>query len=309
MRRPLAWLVLAAIGFAVLLAIAPEAAAIGWRLAFVTVGAPILGAVVMLMIARLAGADWPWFAPLAAAAPVLLPVAVGIGVIQLAAPPPAHLGLWQSPLAVGVRAVLAVGALAWAAGRMRSGASVTFAAVALTIYAVVVTAIGHDWLLGGAPGHAVSAIGMMIATQQIGGSCALVLLFGWGGERFRRDMGMLLIAAGLGLSYMIYMDFLIIWYGDLPAKVGWYVERATPLLDGVVALALVCGLFVPIAAQALIGGRSGHRIAGASALIGLALIDLWWVRAGLLALLAACCVGAAIVAGGVLLVDRRRAHG
>lgn len=309
MRRALTWLVLAAIGFVVILMVAPVAAATGWRLAFVTAGAPIAGAVVMLLIARLVGADWPWFAPLAAAMPVLVIGAVGIGIIQLAAPPPAHLGLWQQPVAVGVRAILATGGLAWVGARLRRGASVTFAAVALAIYAIVSTAMGSDWLLGGAPGHAVSAIGMMIATQEIGAACAVVLLFGWGDERFRRDMGNLLVAAALGLSYMIYMDFLILWYGDVPAKISWYVERATPLLDVVVGLALVCGLFAPIAARAWIGGRAGQRIAGASALLGLVLIDMWWVHAGPLAVLAGCCAGVAIAASGVLLVDRRRAYG
>lgn len=308
-RWALPWLALAAIGFVAILIFAPVAAATGWRLAFVTAGAPIAGAMLMLLIARVTGADWPLFTPLASTAPILVIGAIGIGVIQLAAPPPAHLGLWQQPIAVGIRAVLATGALAWAAARLVRGASVTFAAVALAIYAVLSTVIGSDWLLGGAPGHAVSAIGMMLATQEIGGSCALVLLLGWGDERFRRDMGKLLVAAGLGLSYMIFMDFLILWYGDLPSKIGWYVDRATPLLDVVVGLALVCGLFVPVAAQALIGGRNGQRIAGASALAGLVLIDLWWVDAGLLALLAALFAGVMFVAGVALLIERRRAHG
>ncbi len=307
-RRALPWLVVATIGFVVIVALAPIPAATGWRLAFVTAGAPIAGAVLLLLIARVTGADWPWFAPLASAAPLLVIGAVGIGVIQLAVPPPVHLGLWQQPIAVGIRAVLAAGAIAWVGVKLMRNAGVTFAAAALAIYAILSTAIGSDWLLGGTSGHAVSAIGMMLATQQIGAACAAVLLIGWGDERFRRDMGKLLVAAGLGLSYMIFMDFLILWYGDVPAKIGWYVDRATPLLDIVVMLALVCGLCVPIAAQALIGVRNGQRIAGASALVGLALIDLWWVDAGLLALLAALCAGVMLVTGAAMLIERRRAH-
>jgi len=308
-RRPLPWLVLATIGFVVLLIIAPTAAATGWRLAFVTAAAPFAGGVVMLLIARVVGARWTWFEPLAAAAPILALAAIGIGVVQLAAPPPAHLGLWQQPLVVGIRAVIAAGALASAGARMLRGAGATFAAVALTIYAVVSTAIGSDWLIGGSPGHGVSAIGMMLFAQELGAACAAVLVLGWGNQRFRRDMGMLLIAAGLGLSYMIYMDFLILWYGDLPSKVAWYVDRATPIYDIIVALALIGGLFVPIAAQALIDGVRGQRIAGVSALVALVLIDLWWVEAGVLAVLAAICAGVMMLAAGAWLVGRRRAHG
>jgi len=307
--RVLIPLILAIIGFVLVALFAPVAAATGWRLAVVTAGAPIAGAVLLLLIARLTGAHWHWLAPVAAGAPLLVIAGLGIGVVQLAAPPPAHLGLWQQPWAVGLRAVLATGAFAWVAVRIVRGASKTFAAVALAIYAIVSTVIGSDWLLGGAPGHAVSAIGMMLATQEIGAACAIVLVLGRGDARFRRDMGKVLVAAGLGLSYMIFMDFLILWYGDLPSRIGWYVDRATPLLDIVVALALVCGLFVPIAAQALIGGRTGERLAGVGALIGLVLIDIWWVDAGLLALVAAGCVGVAIAAGAVALADRRRANG
>lgn len=308
-RRPIPWLVASLIGFIVIAILAPTAAATGWRLAAVTAGAPIAGAVLLLLIARVTGADWGAFRPIASAAPLLVVAAAGIGVIQLASLPPAHLGLWQHPLAVGIRAVLATGALAWVAMRIVRGASVTFAAIALAIYAIAATAIGSDWLLGAAPGHAVSAIGMMLATQEIGAACALVLWLGWGDTRFLRDMGKLLIAASLGLSYMIYMDFLILWYGDLPARIGWYVDRATPLLDVVVSIALVCGLVVPIAAQALLDGRNGQRMAAASALAGLLLINLWWVDAGLLALLASVCLGVMLAASAAQLSERRRVHG
>jgi len=309
MRLPLVGLIVATVGLVIVLIVAPEAAAAGWRLAFVVAGAPVAGAVLLLLIARLVGARWDAFAPLAAAAPLLVIGAVGIGVIQIASPAPHHLGAWQSPLSVGIRAVAATVALAWAGARVRSGASATFAGVALSVYAVVSTAIGSDWLLGGAPGHSVSAIGMMIATQEIGAASAVMLLAGGGGERFRRDMGMLLTAAGLGLSYMIFMDYLITWYGDLPAKVGWYAARATPLRDAIAALALICGLFVPIGAQWRIGGRTGQRIAGASALLGLALIDLWWIRADLLALAAGVCAAVMLLAAGALTATRRHAHG
>jgi hypothetical protein len=308
-RRPWPWLLLSAIGFAVIVIVAPTAAAAGWRLAFVTAAAPFAGAVLMLLIARLVGARWTRFEPLALAAPILVLGAIGIGVIQIAAPPPAHLGLWQQPVAVGIRAVIAAAALAWAGRRIMGGAGATFAAIALAVYAVVATGIGSDWLLGGSPGHAVSAIGMMLFAQEMGAACALVLLLGWGDDRFRRDMGMLLIATGLGLSYMIFMDYLILWYGDLPARVGWYVDRATAIYDIIVAMALVCGLAVPIAAQALIGGDKGRRIAGAAALLGLVLINLWWIAAGILALIAALLAGTMAWAGGAMLIHERRAHG
>ncbi|HEU4959856.1 MAG TPA: hypothetical protein VFT56_05565 [Sphingomonas sp.] len=294
--------------FVILAVLAPAAAAIGFRVAFLVAGAPVLGAVLLLTIARLTGARWAALMPLAAAAPVVAVAAIGIGVIQLAAPPPAHLGLWQLPVAVGIRAALIGGGFAWVSVRLRHGLSANFAAFALTLYAIVVTPIASDWLLGGAAGHAVSAAGMMLVAQQIGGACAWVLVAGIGDARFRRDMLKLLIAAALGLSYLIYMDFLILWYGDLPTKVVWYVDRATPLGDVAVAGALIAGLAVPMVAPGVFGGRRGEVVSGAGALVGLALIDLWWVGLGFVALIAALAAGAALalVAAGW---QERRADG
>ena len=281
-------------GFVILAVLAPTAAAIGFRVAFLVASAPVLGAAVLLLIARLTAARWAALAPVAAAAPVVAAAAVGIGVIQLAAPPPAHLGLWQHPVCVAIRAVIVAGGLAWAQARLRRGAGATFAAIALALYAVVVTPVASDWLLGGSAGHAVSAAGMMLVAEQVGGACALVLVAGPGDARFRRDMLKLLIAAALGLSYLIYMDFLIVWYADLPAKVVWYVDRSAPLDVVAVAAALVAGLVVPMVAPGLVGGRRGEVAAGAGALVGLAVIDLWWVGLDLVALIAALAAGAAL---------------
>lgn len=308
-RYALPQLVIAAVGVVVLLILAPVAAATGWRVAFLTVGGPILGAVLMLAIAVLTGARWPAFAPIAAAAPIVVIAAIGIGVVQLAAPPPAHLGFWQQPIAVGIRAVVAAAVIAWLGARVARGAGVTLVAIGLAIYTALVTLIGSDWMLGGDPGHSVSAIGMILFVEQIGGACALVLVLGWGDERFLHDMGKMLAACGLGLSYLVFMDFLILWYGDLPSRIGWYTVRSTLPMELIAGASLVLGLFVPIGAQALIGGRDGQRIAGASALVALALLNLWWTHAGLIGFVAACVAGWLIAAAAILVARRRRAHG
>ena len=164
-------------------------------------------------------------------------------------------------------------------------------------------------MLGGDPGHSVSAIGMILSVEQIGGACALVLVLGWGDKRFLHDMGKMLAACGLGLSYLVFMDFLILWYGDLPSRIGWYTVRSTLPMELLAGAALVLGLFVPIGAQALIGGRQGQRIAGVSALIALALLNLWWTHAGLLGFVAACFAGWLIAVAAILMQRRRTAHG
>lgn len=273
------------------------------RLVFLLASAAPIGAVLLLAIARLTGADWRPLSRLTTPLPVLAALGALAMLAGSGAPLPAHLAVWEHPLFVAVRALVAVGALALAVRRIRAGEGA--AGVTLALYAALVTPIAADWLLGGDPGHPVSAIGMMLFVQQIGGACAAALLLGWGPERMRSDMGKLLVAAALGLGYLAFMDFLIVWYGNLPQRVPFYLARATPATAALAGAALLAGLAGPIAALTLLPGERGQRLAGVTALLGLALFDWWWLGGGLLAALAP------PVAAGLMLAFARweRAHG
>jgi len=264
-----------------------------WRTLFLTASAPLTGGVLLAAIGRVTGARWE-----AAMAPALgmrlaIVGAALIGLAQIATPPPPHLALWMSPVAVGVRAVVAVGLLAFAGARIAGGASVTFAAVMLALYAAFVTPVATDWLLGQVPGHAVSSAGMMLFVEQIAGACALVLVSGRGDARFRADMAKLMVAAALGLSYLMFMDYVILWFGNLPSRVGFYVARSNAAGAVAVWLALIAGLAMPIATLWL---RVDERIAGAAVLIALFTANLWWVGGGAATWLAAAAGLAVIVA-------------
>ncbi len=281
----------------------------GWRIAFLTFCGPVIGAILLLAVARLTGARWSPFERLARLAPLLLIAGAGV-VLALAVQPTApHLALWNSPFLYAARTLLALIGMAFIGSRLIRGASSGFAAIGLAIYAVMVTPIAMDWLLGGDPTHSVSSAGMMLFVEQIGGACAAMLLLRRGDERFRRDIAALLVAAALGLSYLAYMDYLIVWYGDLPARAGYYVAREDPASIGLVIAALAFGLAGPVAALSLVEGKRRSVLAGATALGGLFLFNLWWVGGGVLA----ACV--ALLSGGILLVwllrhDRRAsAHG
>lgn len=303
------WLAVAAI-LVVLAVVQPGEAARGWRVAFLTMGAPALGAVPMLAIGRLTDARWEPFGRLAGAAPVMIGAAVVLGVAQIAAPLPPHLAIWGHPLAVGARAVAAVALLALAGARLAAGGSTSFAGATIALYAALITPVAMDWLMGGDNVHTVSSAGMMLAVEQIGGACAALLALGWGGERLRQDVAKLLVAAALGLGYLAFMDYLIVWYGDLPARAGWYVARGTPATSVLAGAALVVGLGGAIAAPALLPGERGRRTAGLSGLAGLLLFNLWWIGGGMPALLMA--LGALSLLAGICLAfvgQRSPAHG
>jgi hypothetical protein len=275
----------------------------GWRIAFLTCGAPAIGATLLLAIARLTGARWAPLDRLARTMPVVAIGAIGLVAALYATAPPTA---WNGPPALAARSIVAFVALTLAAQRLCSGASEGFAGGTLALYAALVTPLAMDWLLGGDPAHTVSSAGMLLFVEQVGGACAAALVLGLGDAGFRRDMAKLLVAAALGVTYLAYMDYLIIWYGDLPARAGWYVARGTPGAVALVVAALAAGLCSPIAILALSRDERRFAAAGACGLLGLLLFNAWWVGGGWLALVVP--VAVTLAATG-LLRERSAAHG
>lgn len=287
-----------------------EPLAQGWRIGVLTAGAPAMGAVLLLAIGTLVGARWSAFAVPARAMPVLVVAATLLGLAQAASPVPVHLALWMHPLAVAARALVASGLLAIAGVRLRRGASVTFAAIMLALYAALVTPVATDWMLGGVAGHAVSSIGMMLFVESIAGATALAMLARLGDLRFRQDMAKLMVAAALGLGYLGYMDYLILWFGNLPHKVGFYLERGSLGMGLLADAALLVGLALPIAALSLVGGERGRRIGGAGVLAGLFLFNLWWTGGGIVAAMVGAATAIGLALAGLALARRGEpAHG
>ena len=278
----------------------------GWRIAFLLVEAPVVGAVLLLAIGTVTGARWE---PVARLIPLLSIVLVGAAVLGLAqsiTPTPPHFSLWLHPLAVAMRGASAVGLLLWAVRRPLEGRSGTVAAVLLAGYAVLVTPIAFDWLLGGVPGQPVSAAGMMLAVRQVAGATALLLVLGWGDVAFRRDMAKLMVAAALGLGYLHFMDYLIVWFGNLPDRVGFYVDRSHGVAGRLPPLALLLGWAVPIG---LLAAGRAQRWAGGSTLAALFVTDCWWVGGGIVAALLAAMSIAAVALAARMLLQREALHG
>ena len=264
----------------VLIAIAPHAAADGWRAAFLWLSAPPIGAVALLLIARVVGADWDAaLRPMLGWTPWLALPAIPLIVDQaLFHWPDGHLHIWLSPPAFALRSVVGWAFWAWLARALASG-RVLPAGPLLLAHGLVVSVMGYDWLLGSAPAQPNSAAPMILAVVQIGGASALACAAGFGSPAQRRDLAYLLVASALGLAYLLYIDFAIVWFGDLPAHVGWYAGRQvmpTAVLPG---LALLIGLLAPILFVGLGRNDSARRRAGMSALLALGL-TLCWIAAG-----------------------------
>lgn len=267
------------VGIVVLLVLAPVPALAGWRACFLVAEAVPAGAVALLLVARVTGADWRApLAPLTRPLPFLLLAFLPVVAGQALGPGTGEHRIWLSWPFFGARGLAALAFWWWLSRRLLGrGLSVLGAGLALAAHGIAVTLIGTDWLLGAVPGQPNSAIGMILGVMQIGAACAAALVLGTAEEQHRQDFAKLAFAAALGLSYLFFMDFLIVWYGDLPSRVAFYAVREDWPWAGIPALAVLvalCGTLAPALA------RGGWIAAGAGLLAALLLVSGWQVAGG-----------------------------
>ena len=60
--------------------------------------------------------------------------------------------------------------------------------------------------------------------------------------RDAQDLGNILLTYAMLWAYLAFMQLLVIWAEDLPAEIGWYVARATPLCTVTTSSFQSCGL-------------------------------------------------------------------
>jgi hypothetical protein len=238
---------------------APAAAWPAYRLAAFACLQPALGCLIFQLIHRLTGGQWgdalapflaagirmlPWiwpfiaillFFPAARATPVLLaPVAFT----------PSAAGLL---LRAGIYELFFLGFRRVAlrtAGKGAAGASL-----------ILVVFIGHflaaDWFFTLEPGWYSSGFPLVWLSIAATAGLALAIAFatacglspatkGAAGRPLGQDWGDLLLTSVIFSSYLAFVQFLIIWAGNLPAEISWYVRRSS---GGWQAVAIALGLF------------------------------------------------------------------
>lgn len=131
--------------------------------------------------------------------------------------------------------------------------------VGLIAYFLTATFAAFDWSMSLEPDWFSSIYGWLTISRQAVGALALVLVaLGLVGRhrpparvispRLTQELGMLLLAALLLWAYLEFIQYLVIWYGDLPAEVIWYVRRTTGgwqwVAWGLIVLAFAVPLFL-----------------------------------------------------------------
>jgi hypothetical protein len=109
------------------------------------------------------------------------------------------------------------------------------------------TFIPADWVLSVQPGAASAGFGFGFAIEQMYAALAVAAILAPQGQdpRANRDLAGMLISAFLGAMYFIYVQFVIIWYGNVPDKIRWYATRSVGWWPAVAGLAFSLGGLVP----------------------------------------------------------------
>ncbi len=299
-----------------------NAAVAGWLAAFVFWCGPPVGSLVWMMIHRVTGGRWgvglyPVFAPTAALVPVvgvlLIPVLIAIPALYSWMHGGSDLihsvrQIYLNPTAFIIRSVIAfVGwtVLALALPRVDGRRATLLAALGLVFYCVLISLVPVDWILSLEHPFVSESFGASVAvTHLMAGLAWAAVLAPRESEAVTSDLGGLLLAMVLAITYIDFMALLVIWYGDLPEKVFWFTQRTHFPWTLLAYLAFICGSALPtmlLLFARIRANRSALRVIGAIVLLGLAFYDVYLVVPpfGSVALLAA---GLALVGMGCLML-------
>ena len=287
----------AAAAMLLLVFLLPKLAAAGWLIAFVFASAVPLGSLALLMIHRLTGGRWgealsPMLAPAALTMPVVailfIPALVALPLLYpwvagspAVMPSVAHFYL-NIPLFVTrtVIAFIAWSVLALLIAGSASRSAVLIAALGLAFHALAISLLSVDWILSAEPVFISTSFGASLAIMQLLAALAFAALAAPRNldNQSVRDLGGLLLAVTLGLTYIDFMAVLVIWYGDLPHKVDFFVKRADGVWRWIAIATFLLTSLIPVLALLLERVRASLnalRWIAASILCGLALYVAW----------------------------------
>lgn len=238
------------------LVLGPRALVPGWLAGWLFCVCCCIGASVWLMIHAVTGGRWlgagrAGLARLAA----LTPLAALAGLPLLLAA--AQLYPWwpgedsaRGALYLNAPAFLIRGAVmlgGWSliglfAARMGRGA----ATIGLIFHAVAVSFAGLDWILSRVPEFGSTIFGAVVAVLQLALALnAAALALRREDPQAVADWGGLMLAAVLGVFYLVAMEVLVIWSGNLPQNAAWYLPRLDSAGTAVAGLALIGGVVLP----------------------------------------------------------------
>jgi len=289
--------VYALVALAVGLAVSPKAVMQGWLIAFVFVSGIPIGSLILLLIHRLTGGRWgtalaPVLMTAASMVPlvtlIFLPLTFGLSApyrwasdALMLRPEVAHVYL-NRPAFMLRSAVALFGWSVLAVALVRGRCTLLMAGLGLVFHAIVISFVAVDWILSIDSGFSSSAFAAAIAIQQLLSalSFAAIARAAGGPKEITADIGGLIIAMLLGTVYLDLISFIVIWYGNLPDKVAWYLVRGRDGWQWLIAAAVVIGALVPLCLllkQSFRQSSIALRLIGSLILLGIFLHVVWLI--------------------------------
>ena len=273
--------------------ISAETVGRGWLCAFVFVAMVPIGSLSLLLVHGISGGRWgrdlaPVLIPAARAMPLLLvlfiPILVGRSAIfewQHLALPDDVRQYYLNPLLFDARTLLALviwSALAWLGAWRRQLTS----ALGLVAHGVLNSVIPADWVLTLPPGSNSAGFGFGFGIEQMAAALAVAaIMMPCGNDpRANQDLAGLIVTTLLGTVYFVFMQYIVIWYGNVPQKVHWYAVRATGWWPEVAFAAFMVGAALPFLAilnPAVRREASALRVVGIMVLGGALLHVVWLI--------------------------------
>lgn len=161
----------------------------------------------------------------------------------------------------------------------------------LAIYGFTVTFAGFDWVMSLDPNFFSTIYGMIFTITEAVGGMAFITLVAYFLSRREpisdiikpsqfHDFGNLLLVFTLLWAYLSFVQFLIIWSGNLQNEIPWYMSRYSTVQWAWIAAALVVFHFaVPflLLLQRFITFRKQYLAGVAALLFLMSILDLFWI--------------------------------
>ena len=164
-----------------------------------------------------------------------------------------------------------------------------FSAIGLILYFLTMTFASIDWVMSLQPDWLSSVYGMLIIAGQALSAFAFAIallpflvkqeqLAAVITPRHYRDLGALLLTTVMLWAYLGFSQYLIIWYGDLPREVTWYISRTTGGWEWIGLVVILLQFFLPFSILISFRAKQNPRVlaAIASLIIVIRLGDWFW---------------------------------
>jgi hypothetical protein len=161
----------------------------------------------------------------------------------------------------------------------------------LLVYGITITFASFDWVMSIEPHWYSTIFGvLMLGAQALAGLAFAIVALEWLSRRppldtvvtpaHFHDLGNLLLAFVMLWAYFAFSQYLIIWSGNLPEEIEWYVHRAGGWQTVAIAL-IVCHFALPfLLLLSRTFKRDGRYLAALAAwVLLLRWIDMIWLVA------------------------------